>query len=60
MAIHLAAPSCHPRSAGSDALLFHRLQVIDVDHARSRCMNGMEEMKESVDFLKRMRDRYFA
>lgn len=22
-------------------------------------MNGMEEMKESVDFLKRMRDRYF-
>ena len=23
-------------------------------------MNGMGEMKESVDFLKRMRDRYFA
>lgn len=23
-------------------------------------MNGMEEMKESIDFLKRMRDRYFS
>lgn len=23
-------------------------------------MNGMEEMKESIDFLKQMRDRYFA
>jgi sugar phosphate isomerase/epimerase len=23
-------------------------------------MNGMEEMKESIDFLKRMRDRYFV
>ena len=23
-------------------------------------MNGMAEMKESIDFLKRMRDRYFA
>jgi sugar phosphate isomerase/epimerase len=23
-------------------------------------MNGMAEMKESVDFLKRMRERYFA